>query len=86
MGSTPGKRKIVLNPKSRWEFTIPDGIPDVNVGVYAWEKLRRVCRTLSKSGVKVTPVIPHEYTAVFRRIDPEQYTPPLAFPGRKTLI
>jgi hypothetical protein len=82
MASTPGKRVEVLNPEIQWEFTIPDGIPEVNIGVYAWEKLRRVCRTLSKSGLKVTPVIPPEYTALFRRIDPAQYTPPPAFPWK----
>ena len=73
MSSTPGKRTKVLNPEIRWEFTIPDAVPEENTGVYAWEKLRRVCRGLNKTGLKVTPVIPPECTAVFRRIDPASH-------------
>jgi len=63
---TKQNRVKVLNPEIRFEFTIPDDIPKENVGVYAWEKLRRVCRSISTNGVKAIPVIPKAYTELVR--------------------
>ena len=60
------KQVQVLNPEIRFEFTIPDTLPAENASIYAWEKLRRLCRVLSKNGLKVLPVIPKEYTANIR--------------------
>jgi len=74
-GSASGsKRRIVLRPEIRWEFAIPDDVPKENIRVYAWEKLRRVCRALSKSGVNVTPVIPPEYTTVLKQPTTKQHS------------
>jgi len=65
-GKQAEKRIQVLNPEICFEFTIPDRVPEENTRIYAWEKLRRICWSLSKSGLKVTPVIPPEYTANLR--------------------
>jgi len=60
------KRIKVINPDIRFEFSVPDDVPTENMGLYAWEKLRRICKVLSKSGLKVTPVIPRAYTALLK--------------------
>ena len=60
------KRTQTLNPEIRFEFEIPDDLPEENARIYAWEKLRRICTGLSKSGLKVIPVIPKDYVANVR--------------------
>jgi hypothetical protein len=51
----------VIKPEVRFEFQIPEGVPKDKIDMYVWEKLKNVCRGLSKNGMKVTPVVPLEY-------------------------
>jgi hypothetical protein len=53
--------KRVVRPEVRFEFQIPTAVPKEKVDFYMWEKLKRICKALSKNGLKVTPVIPAEY-------------------------
>jgi hypothetical protein len=51
----------IIQPEVRFEFRIPEGVPADQIDVYVWEKLKRICRGLSKNGMVVTPVVPQKY-------------------------
>jgi hypothetical protein len=53
-------RRVIM-PEVRFEFQIPEGVPKDKMDMYVWEKLKNVCRGLSRNGMKVTPVVPPEY-------------------------
>ena len=55
------KRSRALNTEVRFEFAIPDQVPQDKSDRYVWEKMKRMCRGLSKNGIKVTPVVPAEF-------------------------
>ena len=58
----PVKRKRAIVTEVRFEFLIPDEVAEGKIDIYAWEKLKRLCRGLGKNGgVKVIPVIPARY-------------------------
>lgn len=55
------KREKVIATQVRFEFTIPDDVPQNRADMYIWEKLKRLCRGLSKKGLKVIPIVPSEF-------------------------
>lgn len=60
-GQSSSKRKKAIFAEVRFEFNIPDGVPHDKINMYAWEKLKRLCRGLSKNGMKAIPVVPDEF-------------------------
>jgi hypothetical protein len=57
-GQKFSRRRRIVEPAVRFEFSIPEGVPEYNEDMYIWEKLRRLCIGLSKNGLKVTPILP----------------------------
>jgi hypothetical protein len=55
------EKKRAATTEVRFEFSIPNKVPADKVEMYFWEKLKRICRGLSKDGMKITPVVPTRY-------------------------
>lgn len=47
------KRRSAITVPVRFEFDIPDGIPDANKQLFVKEKAQRICELVSKKGTVV---------------------------------
>jgi hypothetical protein len=55
------KRRRVIETEVRFDFSIPNDVAPDKTDLYIWGKLNRLCRGLSKNGLKVTPIVPPQF-------------------------